>query len=277
MQPGNNVLIVDDERSWRSFYEEEINQLGVGVIRSAASLAEATEAIASMRFAVAIIDIGLREDDRNVDGLDVMERIRGTGDPTSIIVVTGREGRDVLPIVRDAIKKYDAHDTIAKSTLRPDILRELVKSGIRAYEESTSDERAILYAALRGGKNQLVWDDQMMKITGISGGVASLYKLLQDLFGMFVPLLSGQTDGVQRCNEICCGTFWSRSIGKPIVAFFGDDGHIQQVIQDAKSSGKILGTYSYNELLRESSHGTTRGLVYVLADYARDDFAAVTT
>jgi CheY-like chemotaxis protein len=274
VRPGNNILIVDDDRSWRNFYEEEVNQLDTSLIRTAASLDEATEAIASLRFAVAVIDIGLREDDRNIDGLEVMKRIRSTGDPTSIIVVTGREGRDVLPLVRDSIKKYDAHDTIAKSTLRPDVLRELIQSGIRAYEQNTADERAMLYAALRGDNDQLIWDDQMMRTAGISGGAAGLYKFVQDLFGMFVPLLPGQPNGIQPRDDICCGIFWSRSIGKAIAAFFGKENRIQEMEQDAKRSGRVIGIYSFKEVLRECSHGATRGLIYTLADYARDDFSS---
>ena len=118
------ALVVEDERSWSEVYERALWRVGVDRVEVADTYQSAATAIDAMRFAVAVVDIGLAvDDDRNVDGLRVMEKIRVVGDPTSIIVVTGRSGRDVVPIIRDSIKKFGAYDTIAKNTLVPAELR----------------------------------------------------------------------------------------------------------------------------------------------------------
>ena len=86
-------------------------------VKVAEDLAEATALIDEMQFAVAFVDIGLDvANDRNIDGLRVMDKIRSAHDETSIVVVTGRSGQDVLPIAKDAVRRYGAHDSRASLT-----------------------------------------------------------------------------------------------------------------------------------------------------------------
>jgi len=62
-----------------------------------------------------------------------MEKIREVGDPTSIILVTGRSGRDVVSIIRDSQKKFDAYDAMPMNTLVPAELRELIAGGLGKF------------------------------------------------------------------------------------------------------------------------------------------------
>jgi len=267
------VLIVDDERSWREFYEDELRQMGVGVVRSAKNLMEAQAAVESMRFAVAVVDVGLDEnDDRNVDGLQVMQRIRDAGDQTSIIVVTGRSGRDVLPIVRDSMKRYGALDAVAKGTLLPAELRKLVESGIETFDDAIANERRLVYDAVRGDLPQALWDDKIMRGVGIDGGAVGLYAALETLFRPFVPLLAGQPKGVQILDDVACGVFWSRGIGRPIVGCFGEGKRIHESMEQARSSGMLLGSYRVGELVKEYRSRSNQGAVYVLADGVRSEY-----
>lgn len=273
MKPDNNVLVVDDERSWRKFYEDELHELGVGRVWTVADLADAEEAVEAMRFAVALVDIGLEEkNDRNIDGLRVMEKIRKTGDQTSIIVVTGRSGQDVLPIVRDAMKKFDAHDTVAKKTLKPAQLRDLVQSGIQVYEEATSNERHSLYAALRGNVEQVIWDDQMMGVGASDGGVDALYHMVDELFGRFGPLLTGEPMSVQADDGVALGVFWSRGVGQAITACMGKADRMAPIMDQARVTGMLLERYPVTEILNQYTHGSVRGVVYALAERGRDAF-----
>jgi CheY-like chemotaxis protein len=276
MKPDNNVLVVDDEYRWRDFYEDEVRQLGVRRVCTVKNLADATRAIDSMRFAVAIVDVGLEEaNDRNIDGLQVMKRIRKAGDQTSIILVTGRSGPDVLPIVRDALKKYDALDTIAKASRAVDQLGALVESGIRAYESATSNERDALYNSLHGDADGFVWDYEMMRGTNIDGGAAGLYATAEGLFGPFVPLISETPKGVQVRQGVACGAFWSRGTGQPVLGCFGANERIQALIRRAGEEGRALDSYAVGEVLREYKRGGTSGVVYLLGDHTRGDFASV--
>ncbi len=273
MTPKDNVLLVEDEHRWSEIYERAVRRVGFETVRAVTTFADAEQAVDSMRFAVAVVDIGLHvDDDRNVNGLRVMEKIRSIGDRTSIIVVTGRSGRDVLPIVRDAIKKYDAHDTVAKSTLVPAELRELVASGLRAYELGSSNDRNPLFAALRGDTDQAIWDDRILRGTAINGGAAGLYSLIEALFTPFLPLVPGQPNGVQVTGGVGCGVFWSRAVGQPIVACFGAADRAKAAADNARKNGLLLDTYPVGRILGEHSRASNYGVVYELPDRVRADF-----
>jgi len=140
------VLIVEDERAWAQIYRRTVDSFGAELgVEAADTYRAAVRLIESLTFAVAFIDIGLDiSDDRNVDGLRVMEKIREKSEDTCIIVVTGRSGSDVLQIIRDAIRRYNAYDVLTKSTVTPAALRRLLEGallrsrasqGLRSIEE----------------------------------------------------------------------------------------------------------------------------------------------
>jgi ActR/RegA family two-component response regulator len=269
-----NALLVDDEPSWSEVYERAMRRVGIETVRIARSYEDAASEIDSMRFAIALVDIGLREhDDRNVDGLRVLEKIRATGDRTSVIVITGRSGGDVLPIVRDAIKKFNAFDTIAKGTLVPAELRALIGDGLRLYELGSGDDKKPLYEALRGDMDQMVWDDMLMRKAVTSGGAHELYGLINSLFTPFAPLLSGEPGGVRIENDdLGCGVFWSRGIGAAIVACFGQPDRVTSAMAAASADGLLLGQYRVGELAGEYSSPAAKGAIYRLEGHPRSVF-----
>jgi len=111
---ARNLLIVEDEPEWCEIYADVAKREGVNSVKIAEDLAQAAALVDEIQFAVAFIDIGLDVgDDRNIDGLRVMDKIRSVKDETSIIVVTGRSGTDVLSI-RDSIMRYNAHRIVGK-------------------------------------------------------------------------------------------------------------------------------------------------------------------
>jgi len=269
-----NALLVDDERSWSEVYERAVRRVGIDNVETVMSYAAAASAIDSMRFAVALVDIGLRvDDDRNVDGLRVMEKIRATGDRTSIIVITGRSGGDVLPIIRDAIKKFNAYDTIAKSTLVPAELRTLIEGGLREYELGAGDDKEPLHEALRGDLDQLVWDDMLIRKAVTRSGASELYQLINELFTPFVPLLPSESTGVTiQDDNVACGVFWSRGIGEAVVACFGTPDSVTSAMETASADGRLLGRYAVGQLVGEYSSPTAKGVIYRLRGYPRSAF-----
>lgn len=75
----DNVLLVEDERRWSEIYERAVRRVGFESVRAVTTFSDAEQAVDSMRFAVAVVDIGLHvDDDRNVDGLRVMGRTSTT-------------------------------------------------------------------------------------------------------------------------------------------------------------------------------------------------------
>jgi CheY-like chemotaxis protein len=274
MTNHGNALLVDDDPGWAQTYERATRRVGIERVWTATNYDDAASAIESVRFAIALVDVSLLEhDDSNADGLRVLEKIRAAGDRTSVIVITGRSGADVLPITRDALKKFDAYDTIQKSTLVPADLRTLIEGGLRKYELGSGDDKEPLYEALRGDTDQLVWDDMVMRKAVTSGGASGLYRLINTLFLPFVPLLSGEPAGVRIENDnLACGVFWSRGIGAAIVACFGSPDNVAPAMEAASAEGMLFGRYRVGELAREYSSPAAMGAVYLLEGYPRSVF-----
>jgi CheY-like chemotaxis protein len=272
MAVNGSALVVEDEESWAEVYQRAARRVGLDRVVVTDRYEAAADAIDAMRFAVAVVDIGLSvDDDRNIDGLRVMEKIRSLGDGTSIIVVTGRSGRDVVPIIRDSIKRFDAFDTIAKNTLVPAGLRSLIASGLNEYDRGLSDDKKLLYAALRGDTEPLIWDDKILRGALAGAGVAELYRLVEGLLGRFVPLVPGER-GVQLIDELACGSFWSRGSGAAVVACFGAGERVAAATKAAAESGTLLGRYRVADVVSRHSTASARGVVYRLADQQRADF-----
>jgi CheY-like chemotaxis protein len=268
-----NALVVEDDPEWSRIYKRALGKVGVDRVEVAEAYEGASTKIDSLRFAVAVVDIGLAvDDDTNVDGLRVMEKIRQVGDPSSIIVVTGRSGRDVVSIIRDSLRKFDAYDTIAKSTYNPAELRGLLEGGLDKFRHALGDDKKQLYAALRGKTDPLVWDDKMLRgAAGGTGGVGELYRLVEGLLGSFVPLVPGDGE-VRLLDGIASGAFWSRGTGEPIVACFGTAERVDEAVKEAAESGVLLGRYRVREVSGRHSSASTKGMVWRLADHDRSDF-----
>lgn len=268
----DNVLIVEDEEYWCAIYERTARREGVSTIKVAKTFSEAERLIDAMEFAVAFVDVGLDvSDDGNIDGLRVMEKIRAIGDETSIIMITGRSGGDVLPIARDAIKKYHAYDTVGKvPSLEPGDLRRLLQEGLRAYKKAASSARPTVHQVLRGNIPAWKWDDQILRFTQIKGDVRTLYDFLERLFLRFLPVTAwGEVEAVtvHEASRIAYGVYWSRAIGGGVVICFGADQEIMNAIESAQStSGALVGDVRVGAVLHTALAGTVQGAVFALSD-----------
>jgi CheY-like chemotaxis protein len=268
-----NILILDDESVWRGIYENSIRKLGISSIQTVSSLAEAKRAIDAMKFAVAIIDIGLdTSDETNVEGLLAMDKIRSLGDDTSIIVITGRSGPDVIDVVSESIQKHGAVATFAKGKVDSGLLRNAVTDGLRVYREKEADQDVSVHEVLRHQENQMVWDHMMMRVLGINEGVAVFYGFLERLLRAYLPLVSRDNDkaiGVDLDDGVVHGAFWSRAIGSAVVVSLGQQFAVERAMETVASDGSLHGRYRVGEILSEYSKGKSKGVVYALLNYAQ--------
>jgi ActR/RegA family two-component response regulator len=133
-----NVLIVEDEDEWCGIYARAINARHPGhPIKIANDLATAERFINETTFAVAFVDIGLDLDDNsNVDGLRVMEKIRAANEDTTIVVVTGMSKRDMTSAVREALERYGVPEPVGKNSVVPSQISRLFKEGLDAYQKA---------------------------------------------------------------------------------------------------------------------------------------------
>jgi hypothetical protein len=264
---SNNLLVVEDEPYWCDIYLRAGKREKFDVVRIAQNLQQAEKFIWEMQFAVAFIDIGLNiTDDQNVDGLRVMGEIRDRCDPTSIVVVTGRSGRDVLPITRDVIKKYDAIEIIGKTEIDPPQIRSLLREGLVAFIEGSAAQGVTAEDTLRGSVPRQYWDDQMLRAIDARNGVHGLHIFLEALLGEFLPLVASNPSEpvtLDRENALAHGLYWSRATGQAVAVFYGRRSAADQA-KEAESSGLLLGRYHVDALLKRSSaHGLT-GAVFAL-------------
>jgi ActR/RegA family two-component response regulator len=272
-----NLLIVEDDREWCGIYSRAARRQGVRSVQVANDLTDATALIDRMQFAMAFIDIGLDVgDDRNVDGLRVMDKIRSAGDETSIVVVTGRRGADVLPITRESLMRYQAHNILGKAETTPGDIEQALASGLETFEKRNSLSAAPVQAVLKGGLGPWQWDDLAMGATGTRGGVQNLYRFLGRLAAEFLPLIPetpGAAADLDESTRVMHGPYWSRAAGTAVVVCFCGSALIETHIEAAKSGRLLLGKYKVGEVLKQvSAHGAS-GAVFALHDVSRDNFA----
>jgi ActR/RegA family two-component response regulator len=274
---SENVLIVEDEDEWTGIYQRTMGAHDSGyMIKVAKDLAGAERLIDEAEFAVAFVDVGLDvSDDRNVDGLRVMEKIRATGDETSIVVVTGRSGQDVLSIIRDAIKKYGAFDTVGKSTIKPADIRRLLEGGLEAFRAATAGGRMDAQDALRGDTPGVVWDQAAMEAAQFKGDAGRFYDFLNDLLGYYLPVVirdAGDRACVDGSAGLIYGDYWSRRAGLPIVICFGPEKVVDQAVETERTTGKLFGKYLTGAPLRTLVSSGVKGVVLPLKEAQREDF-----
>lgn len=270
-----NLLIVEDDPEWCRAYSRVALSEGLTTIKVTEDLDEASSLIDDMRFAVAFIDIGLNEsEDQNVDGLRVMGKIREMGDQTSIVVITGRSGRDVLPITRDSIVKYQAHEIAGKPDIGLQDVRDLLRSGLAAFKDRAAADPAA-HELLRGDVPSLTWDDRMLRGMAVQDGVRGLYEFLDRLMAGLLPVVrdrSGAAVTTDTATGVMHGRYWSRAIGKAIAVCFGDAEAGMRQIQAALSGGPLLDRYEVGDLLQELQGYGLAGGVFELRNASRDSF-----
>jgi CheY-like chemotaxis protein len=274
-----NLLIVEDDQEWCEAYRRVATREQIPTVKIAKNLAEAESFLNDLQFAVAFIDVGLDvSDDRNVDGLRVMRKLRDAGDETSIVVVTGRSGRDVIKIVRDAIREYDVLDIIQKAEIEPKSIARLIQSGIAAFEKRAAESRPAVDEWLRGEVPSWQWDDQMLRLTGASDGIRGLRRFLDNLLAEFMPaagLVDGKPVETDPVSKLAWGSFWSRSAGAAVTFCYGSEAAAATAIDEAKADGMLLDRNRVKDLLKFSSDAGLKGAVFALANSPRETFALV--
>jgi ActR/RegA family two-component response regulator len=274
---SENILIVEDDESWRQIFQRAVgSQQPNQCIYMARDFDSARQLIEAAKFAVAFVDVGLdAADDTNVDGLHVMEWIRSEGDETSIIVVTGRSGQDVLGITRDAITKYGAYDTVGKSTINPAAIREMLNGGLQAYRNAIAAQRITAQEELRGDMSAMRWDDETMHAIHFGYDVSQFYDFLSRLFGEYLPVVSRLPGDYARPDPstgLVYGDYWSRAIADGVVVCFGAAEQFDQVIGSGQANGYLLGKYKIGDPIKELSLYGIKGAVFSLSECKREDF-----
>lgn len=273
MAPVKNVLIVEDERDWSDIYERAVAKRSIDAVRIATSLEEAEMLVAAMAFAVAFVDIGLdSHDDRNVDGLRVLEEFAKSGDQTSLFVVTAK---GTLKIARDAMKKYNALDVLDKGEVNPADLPRLLDEGLQAYEQAAAKSSVQAHDVVRGKMEPWLWDDRILRAMNVERGIQTLYPFLDGLFEPLLPVVGrykSQQVEIDPSTSVAYGEYWSRSIGTALLICFGNEDHVSANIGEKLSGNGVPEVRKVGRIIRDHSLANLRGLVFELSGQTRSSF-----
>jgi CheY-like chemotaxis protein len=269
--------VAEDDPHWRRIYREQAEENGFSNVYLAKNLKEATGLINDVQFAAAFIDIGLDlENDRNVDGLEVMDKIRSAGDPTSIIAVTGRSGSDVLSIVRSVLKKYKAFDTVAKPEATPSMISNLLMEAVNVFHEKNKTPAA--RDVLRSSEMAWDWDYKILRATGIKGGAGEMYNFLDKLFASYIPVAPDkefQSVQIHAPSNVAYGRYWSRAVGCPVYMYFGRKSAIASTVDDRALAPPGMLDLGSDDLLSRESIRDVEGYVYRIRGATRSQFSNV--
>jgi DNA-binding NarL/FixJ family response regulator len=112
------VLIVDDHPSFRAMARFVLEAEGYEIVGDAATGESGVAEAIRLDPDVVLLDIGLPD----IDGFDVVARIRAAGVDSAIVLTSTRDASDYGPLVTES----GAEGFIAKSDLSGDALRALV-------------------------------------------------------------------------------------------------------------------------------------------------------
>lgn len=263
VQPQRNLLIVEDEEQWVTSLTRSARQHEFSAIRVARSRADAEAHVDAMRFAVALVDLGLDVDnDQNVDGLAVMHKIRERDPETSIIVLSGRTGPDVMALAHQSIIDYKAQETIGKGAIQPKDIQRLLETGLIEFSEAWARDHQPPSQPLWGGIGGVRWEHEFLSTLHPRGGADAVNAFLKKLLVPVGPLLPPSDGGglifdpAKKAGALAC---WSRGYGRPVVVAIGEKG--SSIDTDGAEGDTILG-HRVSETLSYAIRDSVVGRVY---------------
>jgi len=172
-----HLLLVDDEESFRTIVAKELSRAGY-TVTTAATLAEAREALARGTFHLVLLDVRLPDG----NGLDLLADIKGSLPSTQVVILTA------FGTVQEAIEamKRGAHDFLTK----PCKLAEL-EAVLERAQEVAHLERGNL--ALRRDVERLQPSDDFV---GSTPAVIELHELISRVAGTDSTVLIRGESGV---------------------------------------------------------------------------------
>ncbi|HEX5971446.1 MAG TPA: ATP-binding protein [Gemmatimonadaceae bacterium] len=123
------LLVVDDDEADRLAIKRAISRSGLAEaeLREADSAARALELLARAEHDGHVDCVLLDYELADATGLDVLRAVRGRGDTTPVVILTGHAD----PVMAASIMKEGAGDFLTKSLLTPERLEQAVRSAVR--------------------------------------------------------------------------------------------------------------------------------------------------
>lgn len=156
------ILVIDDEKTLRHFLRLHLQEQGYHVTE-AASGKTALSLINNNRFDVALVDLRLTD----MDGLDIVRRLRQVSPKTSVIILTGYASLDSAV---EALRQ-GAHDYLTKPFDTRELLASVADGIARqsaeppALQQNQADVLSVKDLTLNRANRQVRRDNELINLT----------------------------------------------------------------------------------------------------------------
>jgi CheY-like chemotaxis protein len=243
------VLVVEDIDTLRDSYVLNLELEKRYRVDSAADLLEATAAVASCTYHVALVDIMLagEKDVANRDGVKVLERIRELNEGTKPIVLSIQPHPQ---LVADLLQDYGAYGYLDKDAVRQGggfgkVVALVDKATDASPVGIVPTWNAVVQNLLAGQADEGTFVSEAMDRLQFKGGFENLRETLVSAMRYFLPLLPPTKDrgglAYDVDNGAFGGRFWSKGQGCAVeVALTGGQQASAEAIGGQHSGGVLL-------------------------------------
>ncbi|MGE5602554.1 MAG: response regulator [Nitrososphaerales archaeon] len=221
----NRILVVDDDPSWQELLAESIEAAGAVppgelLLWVARTFAEATELLDRQHFHLAFVDLRLKEDERELTGKRIAEKITRQEEGTYVVIVTGHA--DVSTAIT-ALREWNVLDFVLKDEWDADKVAHLVRTGLAQARLSYRSRYESSIDLLRGRQDIYSWLAATLNLFAPANEVDRPDRRLADFLNKMLdglhpllPLAGASGLHLDAARRIATAQFWSKALGSPL-------------------------------------------------------------
>lgn len=246
----DRILVIDDDPSWQELLRESIQASdaappGSVALHVAGSFEEADALLDRQHFHLAFVDLRLKEDQRELEGKQLVQKIVGLDEGTSVVIATGHA--DVSTAIT-ALREWNVLDFVLKDEWDPGKVAQLVETGLAQARLAYRSKYESSLDLLRGVQGIYGWTAAMLDLFAPANEIdrpdRRLAEFLNRLLYGLQPLLPlrGETGmKVEAATRLATVKFWSKALGSPVAVCLGRTRGF-----DCETSGRL----GFNQLAR---------------------------
>jgi ActR/RegA family two-component response regulator len=218
----NRILVIDDDPSWQELLTESIEAAVPqgAAVTVATSLEEGRALLDRRHFHLVFVDLRLREDERELTGKILAQKIIEMGEGTCCVIVSGHA--DVATAVQ-ALRDWSVLDLVLKDEWTPGKIAALVENGLAQARLSYRSRYESGLDLLRRGEDLYGWTARVLDLFAPANEVdrpdrrlADFLNRLLDGLHPLLPLKEGAGLQLDPALRIATAQFWSKALGCPI-------------------------------------------------------------
>jgi ActR/RegA family two-component response regulator len=221
----NRILVIDDDPSWQELLAESIEDAKAVpphelMLQVARSFSEAEALLDRQHFHLAFVDLRLKEDERELTGKRIAEKITRQDEGTCVVIATGHA--DVSTAIT-ALREWNVLDFVLKDEWDADKVAHLVRSGLAQSRLSYRSKYESSIDLLRGRQDIYSWLAATLSLFAPANEIDRpdrrladfLNKLLDGLHPL-LPLAGASGLQLDSARRIATAQFWSKALGGPL-------------------------------------------------------------